>query len=42
LIENFALPIAGEILAMDIELVESAIDQEIPSEAANPILAVTK
>ena len=37
-----ALPIAREILAMELELGESAINEEPPDEAAKPILEVTK
>jgi hypothetical protein len=37
-----ALPIAREIIAMELELRESATDTEAPDDAANPILEVTK
>jgi hypothetical protein len=37
-----AMPLAREILAMELELGESANDQETPDETAKPILEVKK
>ena len=37
-----ALPIAREIIAMELELGESAINEEPTDESAKPILEVTK